>query len=79
MEKKKLMPLTMCRTGRKLRLKEIQGGEAINTRLISMGLVPGVEFSLISCDRKGPILVEVKDTRIALGRGLGMKIFVEEV
>ena len=33
---------------------------------------------MIKNHRPGPVVVEVKDSRVALGRGVTMKIIVEE-
>jgi Fe2+ transport system protein FeoA len=48
-------------------------------RLLDLGLTRGCTFTVIQGSRHGPILVEVRGTRVALGHGLAKKISVEEV
>lgn len=69
------MPLTMVAPGRKVQLLQVHGGEASCHRLAELGLTPGVEFSVLQ-DDGGPLLLCVRDTRIALGRGLAHKVQV---
>ena len=54
-----------------------QLGRSIMTRINDMGLV-GCIFTVIVQQSHGPVLVEVRGTRLALGRGISEKINVEE-
>ena len=54
-----------------------EGG--ILRRLLDLGLTKGCTFSVVQGSRHGPILVEVRGTRVALGHGLARKLVVEEV
>jgi Fe2+ transport system protein FeoA len=36
-------------------------------------------FEVVQASSKGPVLIEIRGTRIALGHGLANKILVEEV
>ncbi|NWF64450.1 MAG: ferrous iron transport protein A [Chloroflexi bacterium] len=69
-------PLTMAAQGERVRLLRVNAGEALSSRLSAMGLTPGVEFSVIQ-DSGGPLLLGVRDSRLAVGRGMAQKIFVE--
>jgi Fe2+ transport system protein FeoA len=42
-------------------------------------LTKGCVFEIIQASSKGPVLIEIRGTRIALGHGLASKILVEEV
>lgn len=42
-----------------------------------MGFTPGVEVTMVQNYRHGPLLVSLRDTRLALGRGEASKILVE--
>lgn len=53
-------------------------GYRLKTRLSDMGLV-GCVFKVIVKSQKGPILVEVRGTRLAIGRGMCEQIEIEEV
>ncbi len=54
-----------------------EGG--ILRRLLDLGLTKGCTFTVVQGSRHGPILVEVRGTRVALGHGLARKLVVEEV
>jgi Fe2+ transport system protein FeoA len=49
----------------------------ITNRLISLGFTPGVEIQVLQNNGHGPLVVNVRDTRVALGRGEAHDIFVE--
>jgi ferrous iron transport protein A len=42
-----------------------------------MGVTPGAEVMVMQNYHRGPMLIEVRDTRVALGRGEALKIEVE--
>jgi Fe2+ transport system protein FeoA len=69
------MPLTMATPGQRVRLVRVQGGQSSRQRLADLGLTPGVEMSVMQ-DSGGPLLVCMRDTRVALGRGLAHKVQV---
>jgi len=71
-------PLSMTAIGERVRLESILGGEKINQRLTALGLTPGVELCIVQ-DAGGPLLISVRDSRIALGRGMAQKIMVSQV
>lgn len=48
-------------------------------RLCALGLTPGTVVRVIREQDGGPILIQVRDSKLALGRGLTHKILVEEV
>jgi ferrous iron transport protein A len=54
-------------------------GSGILRRLMDLGLTKGCTFMVVQGSRHGPILVEVRGTRVALGHGLARKVVVEEV
>jgi ferrous iron transport protein A len=47
------------------------------TRLVSLGFTPGAEVSMSQNYGRGPLIVTVRGTRVALGRGEAAKIVVE--
>ena len=59
-----------------LRVTGIESGRQAQTRLASMGIVPGEEVRVLQRDNGGPLLVDVKGTRVALGRGISTKVIV---
>ncbi len=62
--------------GKKARIAGLNAGPGLATRLMQMGLTPGVEVEVVNSDR-GPILVRVRGVMIALSRGMAKKILVE--
>lgn len=74
-----LMPLVKMKTGESAILKEINWGEKMKQKLQSMGLIPGTLVSIISAGNKGPIVIDVRGSRLALGRGIVSQIEVDPV
>ena len=48
-------------------------------RLLDLGITKGCTFQVVQGSEHGPVLVQVRGTRIALGHGIASKILVEEV
>ena len=46
-------------------------------RLVSLGFTPGAEVSMAQNYGRGPLIVTVRGTRVALGRVEAAQIFVE--
>ncbi len=70
------MPLTVVKTGSRVRLVAVEAGHGLQGRLAAMGLVPGVEIKVLRNSAHGPFLIEVKGSRIMLGRGMAQKLIV---
>ncbi len=49
-----------------------------DTRLVSLGFTPGAEVSMSQNYGRGPLIVTVRGTHVALGRVEAAKIFVEQ-
>ena len=65
--------------GRKYKIDKISGGHGLNSRLLSVGFLPGEVISVINQSVWGPLTVLVKGSKIALGRGIAHKILVQEL
>jgi len=74
-----LMPLPMVSPGEVVQVADIRGGWGLTRRLANMGLLPGTNIRVISSQMPGPVVIEVKGTRLALGYGMAQKILVTEV
>ena len=72
------VPLTMLKPGMKGRIIAVQGGRGFVMRLYQMGFTPNTVIKVIS-GNAGPIIVEVRNTTIALGRGMASRIIVEPI
>jgi len=59
---------------------DIRGGQGIRQRLGQMGIHPGDTITMLRYGAlRGPILIEVHGSQVALGRGIASKILVEEI
>ena len=74
---KQIFPLTMSPPGESVTVEKILGGEIMSKRLTTLGLTPGTELSIVQ-DAGGPLLISVRDSRIALGRGIAHRIMVSQ-
>ena len=73
------MALGAVPPGQRARLVRVDAGAGLASRLAAMGLVPGVEVEMRKNAGRGPVLVEVKGTRLALGRGMTAHILVQPI
>lgn len=71
--------LAMVHSGEHVRIVGVNAGRGMITRLAAMGMSPGVEVRVVSSGHGGPLVVEVRGTRFALGHGMSDKICVAEV
>lgn len=70
--------LTSIKSGNKAILISVEGGRSAEKRLLDMGLIPGEEIKIINNSGIGPLTVNLKGARVALGHGLASKIIVKE-
>ncbi|MGD8399149.1 MAG: FeoA family protein [Anaerolineae bacterium] len=72
------MTLSRVRSGATARIRGIQGGHTLLSRLAALGFTPGAAIKVVQNRGRGPIIVDLRGTRLALGRGEASKIVVEE-
>lgn len=71
----KSMCITDIKAGGGGTIVSILGGRRAVKRLADLGLTPGTEFMVIrKIHPSGPIEIEVRGSRIVLGRGIALKI-----
>jgi len=58
-------------------IRGVSGGFGIRRRLYELGLTEGTEIYVLRNEGRGPILILARGARLALGRGVAMKILVE--
>lgn len=56
----------------------LRGGGQFASRLAGMGISVGCAIEVLRNPAHGPVLIRVRDTRVALGRGEAAKIAVRE-
>ncbi|MFC1780808.1 ferrous iron transport protein A [Planctomycetota bacterium] len=76
MEQEKLKPLSEIPSGQKVRLVSIEAGQDLYNRLISMGMLPNELIIVVSNRYPGPFVINVKGSKVMLGRGMAQKIMV---
>ena len=69
------MPLTMVSDGEEFLIKKISGKEEVRRFLENLGFVAGTQVSLVS-KIGGNVIVQVKDSRVAISREMAQKIIV---
>lgn len=69
------IPLTEAPIRKLVKLVSINGGRSITQRLVELGLTPGTNIKVIQ-DSGGPLIINVRRSKIALGRAMAEKLFV---
>ena len=69
------MPLSMSKTGEINVIKRIGGKEETKRFLESLGFVVGSVVTIIS-EMGGNLIVNIKDSRVAIGKDMANKIMV---
>jgi ferrous iron transport protein A len=71
--------LSEVRGGEAVRIQRMLGGHQFLSRLACLGFTPGASLRVVQNFGHGPIIVSLRDTRVALGRGEAGKILVERL
>ncbi len=70
-----LMPITMAAQGESVIIRKIHGGRNLVKKLSDMGLTPDTRVEVITSG--GQMIISIRGSRVAIGRGMASKIFVE--
>ena len=70
-----MMPLTMLNTGEPSTIEKVGGKEETRRFLENLGFVPGGEVTVVS-EIDGNMIVNIKDSRVAIGKDMANKIMV---
>jgi ferrous iron transport protein A len=76
MEKKNIKPLDKIAAGASAKIVTIEAGSGLKNRLAAMGLLADVQIRVVRNDGAGQIIINVKNSKIILGRGMSHKVFV---
>ena len=71
-----MMPLTMVKTGEENTIKKVGGKEETRRFLENLGFVTGGVVTVVS-EIGGNMIVNVKDSRVAIGKDMANKIMVQ--
>lgn len=69
------MPLTFAREGEPASIKKVGGKEETRQFLENLGFVTGADVTVISTVG-GNLIVNIKDSRIAIGKDMACRIIV---
>lgn len=70
-----MLPLTMASQGEPMTIKKIGGKQETKKFLETLGFVVGGTVTVVS-EINGNIIVNVKDSRVAIGKDMANKIMV---
>lgn len=73
------LTLSDSRAGRVYLLVGLEAGRELKEKVYSMGLNSGAKLKVINNSGHGPVGLEVRQTRLGIGRGMAAKIWVKEV
>ena len=71
-----MMPLSMVNSGEKMVIKKINGKDETKRFLENLGFVTGGNVIVVS-EMCGNIIVNVKDTRVAISKSMASRIMVD--
>ncbi len=70
-----MLPLTLAETGTEQIIRKVGGSQEVRMHLENLGFVAGGSVTVVA-QAAGNLIVNVKETRIALDRTLASKIMV---
>ena len=70
-----MMPLTMAKSGEKVTIRKISGKDEVRQHLAELGFVVNSDVTVVS-EIAGNLIVQVKDSRIALDKSMANRIIV---
>ena len=71
-----MMPLAFSQIGKPVVVTRVDADDKIKKHLENLGILRSAVIVPVS-DHLGNLVVKVKESRLAINRGLAMKIFVE--
>ncbi len=72
------MPLSLAGAGKRLTVTEVNAGFGLQRHLADMGLLPGVDVMIMGGCHPGPLLIDIRGSRLGLGFGAAQKVMVKE-
>lgn len=71
------LPLIMAPCGKELQVTGFRAGKDLARRLAELGFNEHSRVRVLRSQDRGPLIVQLNDSRFALSRGMAMKIIVE--
>jgi len=76
-EMERLVSLDTLAPQEKAFVRSLDGGCGFVSRLAALGFTPGAPIRIVQNRGRGPMIVLVRDCRVALGRGEARKVWVQ--
>jgi ferrous iron transport protein A len=70
-------PLSLLAPGETSTVARLAGGHALTSRMAAIGLCPGATVTMLRNGQTGPLIVMIRNTRLALGRGEARSVWVD--
>ncbi|MDD6258174.1 MAG: FeoA domain-containing protein [Erysipelotrichaceae bacterium] len=70
-----MMPLTLADPGKENTIVKIGGSAEVKQHLADLGFVVGGKVTVVT-EANGNLIVNVKESRVAIGKNMAMKIMV---
>lgn len=70
-----MMPLTMAKSGETVIIKKITGRDQVRQHLAELGLVVDEAVTIVN-EMGGNLILQVKDSRIAIDKGMATRIMI---
>lgn len=70
-----MMPLTMAKSGETVIIKKITGRDQVRQHLAELGLVVNEAVTIVN-EMGGNLILQVKDSRIAIDKGMATRIMI---
>ena len=70
-----MMPLTMAKSGEKVTIRKITGKDEVRQHLAELGFVVDSDVTVVS-EIAGNLILQVKDSRIALDKTMANRIMI---
>jgi ferrous iron transport protein A len=73
---KQILTLGDLAEGAEAHVHQVQGGHTYRGRMATLGFTAGAPVRLLQNAGRGPVIVLIRGTRVALGRGEALKVLV---
>ena len=74
-----MIPLSMVSSGELVEVVTVKAGWGLQRRLGELGLTTGAQVRVITGHRRGSVLIDIRGSRLALGRGVAHRIMVKSL
>jgi len=73
-----MIPLEQLQPGQQGMVHTLRGGQHFVSRLAALGFTPGAPVTIVRNHGVGPLIVEIRGTQIAMGRGEASRVLVRQ-